>query len=145
MTAAIQALEQLRAAGRRITPERELLIRIVDRHPHLDATEIYRIAKEQQPRIGIATVYRTLNLLKEIGAICASELGESHRHYEVQQDEHLHLVCADCGRIVDIPPPDAFGKLASAHGFHVEQIRLELIGYCETCARKRTPHTKKIS
>ena len=138
MIARSSAIERLRAAGRRVTPERELLVRIINGNPHLDATEIYRIAKEKQPRIGLATVYRTLNLLKDLGAVRACELGEAHRHYEVQQDDHLHLICSDCGRIIDIPSPEAFGDLARSRGFHVERIRLELIGYCETCAKKRS-------
>jgi Fe2+ or Zn2+ uptake regulation protein len=138
MTPRAHAIECLRAAGRRVTPERELLVRIISRNPHLDATEIYRIAKEEQSRIGLATVYRTLNLLKDLGAVRACELGEAHRHYEVQQDDHLHLVCSDCGRVIDIPQSTAIRDLAESRGFHVEQIRLELIGYCAACAKKRS-------
>ena len=138
MTTKGHAIECLRAAGRRITPERELLVRIISRTPHLDATEIYRIAKEEQSRIGLATVYRTLNLLNELGVVRVCELGEAHRHYEVQQDDHLHLVCSDCGRIIDIPQSTTIRDLAESRGFHVEQIRLELIGYCTACAKKRS-------
>ena len=138
MTSGAQAIERLREAGRRVTPERELLVRIINRNPHLDATEIYRIAKEKQPRIGLATVYRTLNLLKDLGVVRACELGETHRHYEVRQDDHLHLVCSDCGRIIDIPPPELLRDLAASQGFRIERIRLELIGHCWTCAKKRS-------
>jgi Fur family peroxide stress response transcriptional regulator len=143
MTAKSSAIERLRAAGRRVTPERELLVRIINRNPHLDATEIYRIAQEKQPRIGLATVYRTLNLLKDLGVVRACELGEAHRHYEAQQDDHLHLVCSDCGRIIDIPPPESLRDLAASQGFHVERIRLELIGHCDACARKRSAEMRK--
>jgi len=138
MTPRGHAMERLRAAGKRVTPERELLVGIISRNPHLDAAEIYRIAKGEQPRIGLATVYRTLNLLKELGVVRVCELGEAHRHYEVQQDDHLHLVCSHCGRIIDIPPSASIRKLAESRGFHVEQIRLELIGYCAACAKKRS-------
>jgi Fe2+ or Zn2+ uptake regulation protein len=131
------AIERLQAAGRRVTPERELLVGIIDGNPHLDATEIYRIAREQRPRIGLATVYRTLTLLKELGVVQACELGETHSHYEVQQDDHLHLVCSDCGRILDVPSPGALHDVAKSKGFRVDRIRLELIGYCADCAKKR--------
>jgi Fe2+ or Zn2+ uptake regulation protein len=133
MSARPSAIETLRAAGRRITPERELLVRIIDRNPHLDASEIYGLAKEAQPRIGLATVYRTLKLLKELGVVHASELGETHRHYEVQVDEHIHLVCSECGRVVDVPAPKHLRSQADAHGFQVERYRLELIGRCAAC------------
>jgi Fe2+ or Zn2+ uptake regulation protein len=143
MTEKRSPIERLRAAGRRVTPERELLVRIIDRNPHLDATEIYRIAKKRNPRIGLATVYRTLNLLKQLGVVRASAFGEAHSHYEVRQDDHLHLVCSECGRIVDIPMPEVFGDLAKSSGFHVERIRLELIGYCDACAKKRAAAADK--
>ena len=138
MNAGSSAMEKLRAAGRRVTPERELLVRIINRNPHLDAMEIYRIAQRKQPRIGLATVYRTLNLLKDLGVVRASELGETHRHYEVKQDDHLHLICSDCGRIIDIPPPESLRDLAASRGFHVDRIRFELIGCCQACAKKRS-------
>ncbi len=143
MTAKSSAIERLRAAGKRLTPERELLVRVIGRNPHLDATEIYRIAKERQPRIGLATVYRTLNLLKDLGVVRACELGEAHLHYEVQEEDHLHFVCSDCGRIIDIPSPESLRNLTASQGFHVERIRLELIGYCEACARKRSAKASK--
>lgn len=138
MMSRAHAVERLRAAGRRVTPERELLVRIIDRNPHLDAAEIYRMAKEKQPRIGLATVYRTLNLLKQLGVVRACELGETHSHYEVRQEDHLHLVCSDCGRIIDVPSPEPLLGLAASEGFHVERIRLELIGYCTACAKNRS-------
>jgi len=138
MSARADAVARLRAAGKRVTPERELLVRIIDRSPHLDAAEIHRIAREEQPRIGLATVYRTLSLLEELGVIRACDLGEAHSHYEVLRDDHLHLVCSECGRIVDLPSPAPLRKLAESRGFCVERIRLELIGTCRTCAKKRS-------
>ena len=138
MTPNSSAIERLRAAGKRVTPERELLVRIINRNPHLDAAEIYRIARDQQPRIGLATVYRTLNLLRELGVVRASGLGEGHWHYEVQQDDHVHLVCCDCGRVIEVPSPAPIRDLATAKGFDVQRVRLELIGYCKDCAKKRS-------
>ena len=72
----------LRSSGRRITPERELLVRIIEKHAHLDAEEIYRIAQRDRPQIGLATVYRTLTLLKDLGIVRSNGLGENHEHYE---------------------------------------------------------------
>jgi len=137
MSAQASAMETLRAAGRRITPERELLVHIIVQNPHLDASEIFSIAKESQPRIGLATVYRTLNLLKELGVVRACELGETHRHYEVHADDHVHLVCTECGCVTEVPLPQPIRKSAEARGFHVERVRLELIGLCADCAKRR--------
>ncbi len=143
MTASARPTDRLRAAGKRVTPERELLLGIIASNPHLDAMEIHRLAREKQPRISLATVYRTLSLLEELGIVRACELGEAHAHYEVQHDDHLHLVCSECGRIVDLPSPEPLRKLAASRGFHVERIRLELIGLCSACAEKRTAKNGK--
>ena len=128
-----RAIRRLAEAGKRITPDRELLLRIIDRNAHLDATEIFEIARRERPRIGLATVYRTLNLLRELGVIRASELGETHRHFEVQRDEHVHLICSCCGRVLDMPPPEALQQMAASRGFQVERSRLDLVGLCAEC------------
>jgi Fe2+ or Zn2+ uptake regulation protein len=84
-----------------------------------------------------------VKLLREIGMVRAIDLGEAHRHYEVKQDDHVHLVCSDCGRITDIPSPVSFRKLAGSRGFHVERIHLELIGLCGDCAKKHAATERK--
>lgn len=125
--------DQLRANGRRVTPERELLIGIIGANPHLDASEIFRIARDINPRIGLATVYRTLRLLEEIDVIDSRRLGEDHSHYEMRQNDHVHLVCAECGTVLDVPSPfdpRAFGR---RRGFEVRNPRLELVGVCAAC------------
>jgi Fur family ferric uptake transcriptional regulator len=134
-----QVLQQLRSAGKRITAERELLLGIIGRNPHLDASEIYVLAKAERPRIGLATVYRTLSLLEEFGVVRASDLGESHHHFEVHREDHVHLICSQCGRILDVAPPPSLLRMASAQGFQVDNTRLELFGLCSACATKRSP------
>ncbi len=139
-------IDRLRAAGKRVTPERQLLVRILDRHPHLDATALHRMAQKEQPRIGLATVYRTLGLLERLGVIRACRLGEGHAHYELRRDDHLHLVCAECGRIIDLPSPMPLRELAASQGFHVDRSRLELIGMCRDCAAtKRSRGRRKAT
>ncbi|MCK4394899.1 transcriptional repressor, partial [Candidatus Bipolaricaulota bacterium] len=86
-----EAMKFLRAAEKRITPQRKLLLRIISDNAHLDASEIYRLAKEEDEKISLSTVYRTVRLLEELGLVEASGLGEDHYHYEVRLDEHYHL------------------------------------------------------
>jgi len=126
----------LAAAGKRLTPERALLVDIIVRHPHRDATEIHQIARSKRPRIGLATVYRTLRVLEELGVVESRRLGEDHSHYEVRDREHLHLVCAVCGALADIPLPIDLHEVARATGYTVTRARLELVGLCPACARK---------
>lgn len=128
----------LRAAGKRHTAERELLFDIIAEHPHLDASAIYRLAVERNPKIGLATVYRTLRLLAELGLVEVATLGGDHGHYEVRHDDHVHLVCLACGRIREVPPPPELRELGARAGFDVREARLELTGYCETCQKTRS-------
>ncbi|MCJ7807105.1 MAG: transcriptional repressor, partial [Dehalococcoidia bacterium] len=71
--------------GQRVTSQRRLILDIL-RHSegHLDADELYRLAKEREPRISLATVYRNLNLFKELGLVEGRHFTEDHHHYEVK-------------------------------------------------------------
>lgn len=135
-------VSQLRSSGRRITPERELLVRIIEQHAHLDAEEIYRIAQKDRPQIGLATVYRTMTLLKDLGIVRATDLGENHYHYEVRSAEHVHLVCSMCGRVTDIPVPRALHAAAKKEQFEVQRTHFEIFGICRSCSEKQAAPPK---
>ena len=89
-------VNRLREEGRRITRERRLVLGIIAENPHLDAAGIYRLARQRNPKIGLATVYRTLNLLTELDLVNVVSLGEIEG-FEVHQ-AHLELVglCEAC-------------------------------------------------
>ena len=140
-----ETMKFLRAAGKRITPERKLLLRIISENAHLDASEIYQLAKKEDSKISLSTVYRTVRLLEELGLVEASELGEDHYHYEVRLEEHYHLICLDCGKVVEIPPVDAVRKLGEERGFEIAGVKLELLGYCAACQKKRARKKKGTS
>jgi len=139
MTALTRAAitERLRSAGKRLTAERELLFDIIAEHPHLDAAAIYRLALEASPKIGQATVYRTLNLLSELGLVDVSTFGEAHAHYELRTDDHAHLICLECGSVREIPPPDGLRSMKGLDGFEVHRTELEMIGLCPKCLKRR--------
>ncbi len=126
-------VSRLRSSGKRITPERELLLRIIKQNAHLDAEEIYRIAQKDCPQIGLATVYRTLTLLKDLDIIRTTDLGENHKHYEVLSEDHVHLVCSICGRITDVAVPSALHAAAKKEQFAVQRTRFEMFGTCHSC------------
>lgn len=126
-------MSMLRESGKRMTPERQLLLRIIENNAHLDAEEIYRLAQKERPQIGLATVYRTLTLLKELGMIRSTDLGENHGHYELRSADHIHLVCSMCGAVTDIPVPNALYKAARQEGFSVQRTHFEIFGMCDSC------------
>jgi Fur family ferric uptake transcriptional regulator len=137
-------MKELVARGVRITKQRRVLIGIIqDSARHLDAEAVLRLAKEQDPRINQATVYRTLALLKRRGLIDELDLmhleGEKH-FYEVKtSSDHCHLACVNCGAILEYASP-LFERLkkeiAADSGFRIRVARLELGGMCKACSEK---------
>ena len=129
----LDMVSRLRSSGKRITPERKLLLRIIEQNAHLDAEEIYRMAQKDRPQIGLATVYRTLSLLKDLDIIRTTDLGENHKHYEVLSKDHVHLVCSICGCITDVSVPRALHVAAEKEQFTVQRTRFEIFGTCRSC------------
>ncbi|MCJ7620214.1 MAG: transcriptional repressor [Anaerolineae bacterium] len=136
-------LAALHAEGRRITAQRRLLLEIIRQSKgHLDAGEIYRRARKKDPRISLSTVYRNLNLLKELGLISELHLDQEHHHYEVKEEtEHYHLICSHCGQVVEFDNPlvdRLIAQVSKEKGFHVERVYIDLVGLCDECrARER--------
>jgi len=130
------ARDVLHADGKRITPERKLLLRIISENAHIDARELYALARREDPRINLSTVYRTVGLLKTLGLVAGTGLGESHEHFEVHGAEHYHLVCLGCGKVVEIHPVEAVRRLGEQRGYEVVGVNLELLGYCSACRDK---------
>ncbi|MAG13360.1 MAG: transcriptional repressor [Spirochaetales bacterium] len=132
----------LAQAGLRITRQREIILNIIqhlDSHP--DADEVYGVAKKKLPRINLSTVYRTLQTLKERGLIDTHRFSEEHHHYEVNTArEHHHLVCRQCGEIVecDLPIMDQIKKHAHTEsGFKALSSDITVYGICGSCLKAK--------
>jgi Fur family transcriptional regulator, ferric uptake regulator len=143
-----ELLNQVEARGVRLTAQRRALIETIqEATTHLDAASLLKQARERDPNIDRATVYRTLELLKKLGMIDELDLmhlnGEKH-YYEVKtQQDHLHLACFGCGEITEFETP-AFERLkreiASANRFEIQVMRLEVGGLCGACRAKQREH-----
>lgn len=136
----------LRRVGRRITPQRVLILEAMrEVGGHLDADEIYRLARQKAPRLSLSTVYRTLTVLKEAGVIEELHLVEGHHHYEIKGEGHHHLICRGCGRVVEFESPFSerlIRGLGEEHDFEITRIRLDMMGYCAECRKKATESTE---
>ncbi len=128
-------------AGIRATNQRALITEIIRRgQGHLDADEIYRRARQKQPRLSLSTVYRTLQLLKKLGMVEEVHFDESHHHYEIKQpSQHHHLVCLGCDRVIEFQHPlSRYIKknVAEAKDFEITETEIRMAGYCPECRRK---------
>ncbi len=146
MTAHAETLASLRATGHRITPQRQTVLKVVETSAeHLDAEAIYLRARERDPKISLATVYRTLTVLKDMGLIEQRYLARDHarEHYEpVGAPQHYHFTCLGCRQVIEFQSPrvkEMTAELQRALGVQVAHACICLEGYCRTCAAKRQP------
>ncbi len=142
------AAQILQAAGRRLTTQRRVLLQVLSEcHEHLDAEGIYALAKEQDPNISLATVYRTLSVFKEVGIVQERMLNREgqRRYYEVAGRVHYHFTCLGCGRVIEFESPlieQAGAELAERLNLDVVHTHVHMDGYCPDCQqRNRTNQT----
>ncbi len=130
----------LNVTGLRATNQRALILEIIRRR-HLDADEIYRQARAKQPRLSLSTVYRTLQVLKNLGLVEELHFDEAHHHYEMKpSSEHHHLVCLGCGKVVEFEcplSPKMKEDIAREKGFEITGAEIRMTGYCPKCRQKR--------
>ncbi len=133
--------EQLSAHGYKLTGQRRAVLAVIaSSGERLSPAEVYEKAKAACPRIGLTTVYRTLDILVELGAVRLVHLDEGcHSYAPATEGHHHHLVCSGCGSVVEFEGCDLsplLNAVASRTGFEIEDHWLQLFGRCPAC-RKR--------
>lgn len=130
-------IRRLRAAGYKITPPRLAVLEVIQREgEHLNPQEILEQAQTLHAQTGRATVYRTLELLTQLGIVRPIYVGDNGPTYILVDGAHHHLVCSRCSRIVefDACAADSMGcELESRFGFHITSHLLEFYGICPQC------------
>jgi Fur family ferric uptake transcriptional regulator len=138
----------LREKGLKVTTQRLAVLSALSQKAdsHLTAEEIYELVKVSNPDIGLATVYRTIQLLLELKIIDRIHLDDGYVRYElghVFDDEdshhHHHLICVKCGRVRSFQGDllDEFEqKIEGETGFQIQDHDVKLYGYCADCLRE---------
>ncbi|MDR2983657.1 MAG: transcriptional repressor, partial [Nocardiopsaceae bacterium] len=97
--------DTLRASGYRVTPQRQLILEAVTKLEHATPEEIYAEVRQTAVGLNLSTVYRTLELLEQIGLVTHTHLGHgAHRYHLAADAQHVHLVCRACGTIIQLEP-----------------------------------------
>lgn len=120
----------------KLTQQREAILEAFLKVDHITAEELYRvISKKKRPQMGLATIYRTLNLLCKIGIGQQRHFDDNRTIYDnvLHKKHHDHLICNKCEKIIEFESP-AIERLqeemAARHGFTLSNHRLELFGHC---------------
>jgi len=137
-------MKELAARGVRMTAQRRLLVGIIqDSRRHLDASMLLQRAKEQDPDIDRATVYRTIALLKDRGLIDELDLmhlqGEKHYYEAKTNRDHCHMACFRCGAIMEYASASLEKlkrEMSRQSGFQIRVLRLEVGGLCRKCSKQ---------
>ena len=137
MTSVERVCEKLRAEGRRVTPQRRAIVRVLlQGESHLTADQVLTEVRRELPDISAATVYNTLHELSEMGLLLELDLGLGleERRYQVATERHDHVVCLCCGRIEDVPRRGVLRpSVKENHGFKIVDRRVIHLGYCPDC------------
>ena len=127
-----------------MTRQRKVILeelRSVCTHPSAD--EIYELVRKRLPRISLGTVYRNLEILSESGEIQTLELGSAQKRFDGVAENHYHIRCIQCDRIVDAPPElevKINHELKSATAYKITGHKLEFIGICPDCSNRSLSH-----
>lgn len=134
---------RLREQGYRVTGARRAILReLVSSSGHVSADELAALVNRRAPRVGRMTVYRTLELLQQLGLVRAIYLGSGAAHYVLLEDgHHHHLVCARCDTVVEFDDclmHELEQRLGERYNFRVQGHLLEVVGLCASC-REQEP------
>jgi Fur family ferric uptake transcriptional regulator len=130
----------LREHGYRLTPQRQLVLEAVSTLGHATPDEVHAEVQRTSAAVNLSTVYRTLELLEELGLVTHTHLGHGAPTYHpAQEADHLHLVCRDCGRVTEADvsvADDLVAQVAQRHGFETDVRHFAIFGRCASCRKE---------
>ena len=144
-----QLLQRLRSDGFRLTPQRMAVLRVLSEdtgHPTVE--QVYERVRVDYPTTSLATIYKTIDMLKGIGEVLELSVGESHRYDGRDPRPHPHLICEVCGTVTDLALDGPLGDpvvlssaaavIAAAREYFDVRPQLEFRGRCAACQAAET-------
>jgi Fur family ferric uptake transcriptional regulator len=134
--------EVLRQQGYRLTPQRYLVLQILEKvSEHVSLEELFSLVKQQYPHVNLSTMYRTLDLLQELFLVRETTFPGEPAKYEVFSGEtHHHIVCQSCRRVLHVEDPlqkKLWEEVLQRYQFHEVTMDIMSRGYCDECWQQR--------
>lgn len=126
----------LHQRGMRMTPQRQLVLDAVVELDHATPEQVCKRVQQTTPTVNITTIYRTLDLLEQLGLVRHAHIGHGAPTYSVRDHEHVHLVCHQCDSVQEVPCgllDDLAGTLRGEYGFKLDASHVALSGTCRKC------------
>ena len=127
----------LRDSGYRLTPQRELVLRAVERLGHATPDEVLTAVRSESQAVNISTVYRTLELLEDLRLVRHAHITDrAPTYHSAAAPAHVHLVCRECGAVTEVTPEEVApmtNVLKDRYGFATDVGHLTVFGTCRTC------------
>ena len=146
MSGQLYGLKDLRGKlsehGYKMTPQRKEILKIfIENKGHMSAEDVYTILREQESEIGLATVYRALDLLSELGILMQIDFGDGCARYELNTADpkihhHHHLICLKCKKVIEFEEDlldDLEANIAKKSDFQIVNHEVKFFGYCSEC------------
>jgi Fur family ferric uptake transcriptional regulator len=128
---------KLREKGYRLTPQRELVLRAVEKLGHATPDEVLAAVRQESQAVNISTVYRTLELLEQLGLVRHAHITDrAPTYHSTATPDHVHLVCRNCGSITEVEPEvirPLTDVLEERYGFTTDVGHLTVFGTCRNC------------
>jgi len=130
---------KLSSFGYKLTPQRLMILKSVeDADSHISAEEIFDQIRAHYPQMNISTVYRTLDLVKELGLVTETDMGDGRARYQCMGKGryHHHLICEKCGEIINMDTSilnPLWADIQQKHDFKVNMKHLAIFGRCNKC------------
>ena len=136
--------KKLSECGYKMTPQRKEILRIFVEHSdshHMSAEDVYGFLREKDSEIGLATVYRALDLLSRLGILVQIDFGDGCARYELNTADpkihhHHHLICLKCGKVIEFEEDlldDLEAVVSKKSGFQVLNHEVKFFGHCKDC------------
>lgn len=133
--------QKLGELGYRLTLQRRMILKAIEETDgHISAEEIYRSISARFPHMNISTVYRTMELLKGLGLVTETNLGDGRLRYHcIGKGHHHHLICEKCGKTIDVEESlmnPLWARIRERYGFTVNMRHIAFFGVCPECRTK---------
>ena len=143
-------MEKLRLNGHRLTPQRMAILKVLVESPqHPSVDQVYNQIRADFPTTSLATVYKTIALLKDEGEIIELGFGGGSSRYDAARPyPHPHLICTTCQKIIDLDTPrfaDLSLELAERYGFEITNQRIDFYGICPDCQSGNQNERKAVT